>query len=87
MREICGLDSEGHRGVTPEMLPGAAGLTGERIAHIQKRHPLDFGRYSGRLKEIAEDPDDIINEKRLRGRSPFYRSRGYGAGSSVRPAR
>lgn len=39
-------------------------ITEERIAHIKERHPDDFQRYSKYLKEIIENPDYIIEDKK-----------------------
>lgn len=35
-------------------------ITEERIRHIQERHPEDYERYAGYLKEIVEKPDYIL---------------------------
>ena len=35
-------------------------ITDERILHIKDRHPNDFERYCGYMREIVEDPDYIV---------------------------
>ena len=64
MRKICDLDMKKYRCVTPEIRTGEMIITEERIRHIQERHPLDFERYSGYLKEMIENPDYIIQDER-----------------------
>ena len=38
----------------------------ERIQHIKERHPGDYERYFGYLKEIVEDPDYILAANKAR---------------------
>lgn len=35
-------------------------ITDERIQHIKERHPQDFERFCGYMREIVERPDYII---------------------------
>lgn len=58
------MDIRKYRCVTPDICTSEVIITEERIAHIQERHPLDFERYAGYLKEIIENPDYIIEDER-----------------------
>ena len=60
MWKICDLDVEKYQCVTSEIRTREVIITEERIAHIRERHPLDFERYAGYLKEIVENPDYIL---------------------------
>lgn len=40
-------------------------ITEERIQHIKERHPNDYERYCGFLKEIVEQPDYIIETNKI----------------------
>ena len=61
---VCSLDVEKYRCITPDIRTDAVIITDERIKHIQERHPNDFERFSGYLKEIIEKPDYIIADER-----------------------
>lgn len=62
--KVCDLDIEKYRCVSPDIRTSEVIITDERIKHIQERHPEDFERYSGYLKEIVEKPDYIIEDTR-----------------------
>ncbi len=64
VRKVCDLDIEKYKCVTPDIQTSEVIVTDERIKHIQERHPEDFERYSGYLKEIVEKPDYIIEDTR-----------------------
>lgn len=64
LRKVCDLDVEKYRCVSPDIQTSEVIITEERIKHIQERHPDDFERYSGYLKEIVEHPDYIIEDSR-----------------------
>lgn len=64
VRKICDLDIKKYRCVTPDIRTREVIITDERIRHIQERHPNDFERFSGHLKEIVEKPDYIIADER-----------------------
>lgn len=40
-------------------------ITEERIQHIKERHPNDYERYCGFLKEIVEQPGYIIETNKI----------------------
>lgn len=62
--KVCDLDIEKYRCVSPDIRTSEVIITDERIKHIQERHPNDFERYSGYLKEIIATPDYIIEDTR-----------------------
>ena len=64
VRKVCDLDIKKYRCVTPDIRTSEVIITDERIRHIQERHPNDFERFSGHLKEIVEKPDYIIADER-----------------------
>lgn len=64
VEKVCDLDIEKYRCVSPDIRTSEVIITDERIKHIQERHPEDFERYSGYLKEIVEKPDYIIEDTR-----------------------
>ena len=39
-------------------------ITDERIRHVKERHPNDYEKYWGYLKNIVEDPDFIIESNK-----------------------
>lgn len=54
------IDVEKYRMISPDIRTREVIITEERIRHIQERHPDDFERYAGYLKEIVEAPDHIL---------------------------
>lgn len=64
VHKVCDLDIKKFRCVTPNIRTNEVIITEERIEHIRQRHPDDFERYSGYLKEIIEKPDYIIEDPR-----------------------
>lgn len=64
VEKVCDLDIEKYRCVSPDIRTSEVIITDERIKHIQERHPNDYERYSGYLKEIIEEPDYIIEDTR-----------------------
>ena len=64
VRKICDLDVAKYQCVTPDIRTSEVIITEERIAHIQERHPLDFERYSGYLREVIENPDYILESSK-----------------------
>lgn len=64
VRKICDLDVAKYQCVTPDIRTSEVIITEERIEHIQERHPFDFERYSGYLREIIENPDYILEDER-----------------------
>jgi len=64
VRKVCDLDIKKYQCVTPDIRTSEVIITDERIRHIQERHPNDFERFSGYIKEIVEKPDYIISDER-----------------------
>lgn len=64
VHKVCDLDIKKFQCVTPDIRTSEVIITDERIEHIRQRHPEDFERYSGYLKEIIEKPDYIIEDPR-----------------------
>ena len=64
MYVIGKIDIETYRVVSETIRTDEVVITGERIAHIKERHPKDFERYSGYLKEIVRFPDYILEANR-----------------------
>lgn len=60
VRKICDLDVAKYQCVAPDIRTSEVIITEERIEHIRERHPFDFERYSGYLKEVIENPDYIL---------------------------
>lgn len=60
MGKICDLDIEKYSCVSPDIRTSEVILTEERILHIKERHPNDYQRFSGYLREIIESPDYIL---------------------------
>ena len=40
-------------------------ITEERVQHIKERHPNDYERYCEFIKEIVEQPDYIVETKKI----------------------
>ncbi len=64
VRKVCDLDIKKYQCITQDIRTSEVIITDERIRHIQERHPNDFERFSGYLKEIVEKPDYIISDER-----------------------
>lgn len=60
VQTIGRIDVQKFSAVSPNIRTDEVIITDERIAHIKERHPSDFERFSGYLKEILENPDYII---------------------------
>lgn len=60
MKTIGHIQIEKYRAISPDIQTSEVVITDERIRHIQERHPNDFERYAGYLKEIVEFPDYIL---------------------------
>lgn len=60
MYTIGYIDIEKYKSIFPDIRTREVIITDERIMHIQERHPNDFERYAGYLKEIVESPDYIL---------------------------
>lgn len=64
VREVCRLDIKKYRCVSQNIATDEVIITGERIAHIQARHPEDYERFSTYIPKIIRDPDYIIEDTR-----------------------
>lgn len=60
MYTVGWIDVEKYKLVSPDIRTNEVIITEERVRHIQERHPEDFERYAGYLKEIVETPDYIL---------------------------
>ena len=54
------ISFEIYRCVSQDIVTDEVIITDERIRHIKDRHPNDFERYCGYMREIVEHPDYII---------------------------
>ena len=50
--------------IAPDIITDEVIITDERISHIRDRHPNDYERYCGYLKEIVEHPQYIIESNK-----------------------
>ncbi len=60
MQTIGALDQRIYSVISDAIRTDEVIITEERIAHILERHPNDFERYSGYLREVIEKPDYIL---------------------------
>ena len=60
VREVCKLNIEKYRCVSPNIATDEVIITDERVAHIQARHPEDYERFCSYIPKIIADPDYII---------------------------
>ncbi len=58
------LNKDIYKCITNDIVTDEVIITGERIGHIKERHPNDYERYYGYLKEIVEHPQYIIETNR-----------------------
>lgn len=54
------IDREIYKCISDDIKTDEVIITDERIQHIKDRHPNDFERYYGYMKEIVETPDYIV---------------------------
>lgn len=54
------IDKNIYKCVTEDIVTDEVIITDERIAHIKERHPNDYERFCGYMKEIIEGPQYII---------------------------
>lgn len=54
------INTDIYKCVTENIQTDEVIITDERILHIKDRHPNDFERYCGYMREIVEEPDYII---------------------------
>ena len=60
IHKICKIDKSIYSCITKDIVTDEVIITDERIKHIRERHPNDFERYQGYMKQIIESPDFII---------------------------
>ncbi|MCM1104506.1 MAG: PBECR2 nuclease fold domain-containing protein [Clostridium sp.] len=54
------INKENYKCITDDIISDEVIITDERIRHIKERHPNDYERYYGYLKEIVENPQYIV---------------------------
>lgn len=54
------IDKNIYKCITEDIMTDEVIITAERIQHIMDRHPNDYERYCGCLKEIVEHPQYIV---------------------------
>ena len=60
VHSIGKLDRDIYKCITDDIITDEVIITDERIQHIMERHPNDYERYYGYLKEIVEHPQYIV---------------------------
>lgn len=60
VKYIGKINIEIYKCVTEDIRTDEVIITDERIQHIKDRHPNDFERYCGYMREIVERPDYIV---------------------------
>lgn len=60
VHSICKIDKEIYKCVTSDIQTDEVIITDTQIEHIKERHPNDYERYFGYVKEIIEHPDYIL---------------------------
>lgn len=58
------IDKNIYKCITKDIVTDEVIITDERIQHIKERHPNDYERYYGYLKEIVEHPQYIVETNR-----------------------
>lgn len=54
------MDRDIYKCITADIVTDEVIITDERIGHIQERHPNDYERYCGYMKDIVEHPQYIV---------------------------
>lgn len=60
MYAVGEIDIEKYHVVSDRIRTSEVIITDERIAHIQKRHPNDYERYSRYMEDIVKNPQYIL---------------------------
>lgn len=60
VHNICKIDKEIYSCVTPNIQSDEVIITDKQISHIMERHPNDYERYYGYIKQIIQHPDYIL---------------------------
>ncbi|MDO4318311.1 MAG: PBECR2 nuclease fold domain-containing protein [Lachnospiraceae bacterium] len=64
VHSIGKIDKEIYKCITEDIVSDEVIITDERIEHIKERHPNDYERFYGYMKEIVSNPDYIIEANR-----------------------
>ena len=64
MQLVGKIDRDIYSCITEDIVTEDVIITEERIEHIKERHPNDYEKYWGYLKNIVEDPDFIIESNK-----------------------
>lgn len=57
---VGNIDESIYNCITNDIATDEVIITAERIQHIKERHPNDFEKYQGYLRQIVESPDYIV---------------------------
>ena len=60
MHKVGKIDIEKNKCVTDDITTDEVIITDEQIQHIKERHPNDYEKYFGYVREIISDPDYIL---------------------------
>lgn len=58
------IDKDIYKCITEDIVTDEVIITDERIQHIKDRHPNDYEKYYGYLKQIVEQPQYIVETKK-----------------------
>lgn len=64
MEYIGKIDKEKFKVISQDITTEEVILTDRQIEHIKERHPNDYERYCGYIREIIENPDYIIKDSK-----------------------
>lgn len=64
MQYIGKIDKDKFKLISEDITTDEVILTDKQVEHIKERHPNDYERYFKYFKEIIENPDYIIKDKR-----------------------
>lgn len=62
VQTIGRIDVEKYKAVSPDIRTDEVVITDERIQHIKERHPNDYERYVGYVREMIEKPQYILED-------------------------
>lgn len=62
MYTVGKIDREIYRCIAADIVTDEVIITDERIGHIKERHPNDYERYCGYMKDIVEHPQYILGD-------------------------
>ncbi len=64
MQYIGKIDRSKFKLISKDITTNEVVLTDKQVEHIKERHPNDYERYFKYFKEIVENPDYIIRDKK-----------------------